>query len=111
MQNNFLEKIPVRNPDVSWRESRNGIVTVDMVNRGLFNRMAQVIFLAPKVSHIRLDAFGSFVWKQIDGERNLIEIGILVRDRFGEKAEPLYERLAEFFRQLKQNRFVSFRGE
>lgn len=106
MAENYLEQVPVRNPAFTWRENAQGIVTVDMVNKGFFNRIAQSVFLAPRVSHIRLDAFGSFVWKQIDGARNLIEIGELVRGEFGEAAEPLYERLAEYFRRLKENRFV-----
>ena len=63
----------------------------------------------PKVSHIKLDCFGSFVWKQIDGNRNLIEIGVMVKEEFGEKCEPLYERLAKYFEMLKNNKFVEFR--
>ncbi len=106
MPENYLERVPVRNPEFAWRENERGIVTVDVVNKGFFNRIAQNIFLTPKVSHIRLDTFGSFVWKQIDGTRNLIEIGELVREEFGEAAEPLYERLAGYFRILKDNRFV-----
>lgn len=109
MHKNYLEQVPVRNPQFHWKENEKGIVTVDMVNRGFFNRIAQSLFMAPKVSHIRLDAFGSFVWKQIDGERNLIEIGELVREEFQEKAEPLYERLAQYFHTLNERQFVSMK--
>lgn len=106
---NYLELIPQRNPGYSWKENEKGIVTVDMPHRGIFDKAAQHLFVTPAVSHIRLDALGSFIWKQIDGERDLVEIGRLVKAEFGEKAEPLYERLARYFETLKSNHFISYR--
>ena len=106
---NYLEQIPVRNPGFPWKENEQGIVTVDMVHRGFFQMLAQKLWVTPKVSHIKLDCFGSFVWKQIDGNRNLIEIGVMVKEEFGEKCEPLYERLAKYFEMLKNNKFVEFK--
>ena len=64
---NYLEQIPERNPKLTWKEDQSGIVILDMVHRGLFDKIAQGLFATPKVSHIRLEAFGSFIWKQIDG--------------------------------------------
>lgn len=106
---NYLEQIPVRNPDFSWKENQQGIVTVDMVHTGFFAMLARKLWVTPKVSHIKLDHFGSFVWKHIDGSRDLIQIGVLVKEEFGDKAEPLYERLSKYFDMLKSNRFVSFK--
>ena len=60
----------------------------------------------PKISYIHLDEFGSFVWRQIDGERDIIKIGEAVKEHFGEKAEPLYERLAQYFKILESYGFV-----
>lgn len=105
---NYLEQVPVRNPEFSWKENDQGIVTVDLVHKGFFDKLAQKLWVTPKVSHIKLDRFGSFVWMQIDGSRNLMEIGCLVREEFGDKAEPLYERLSKFMMTLKDNGFVTF---
>ena len=105
---NYLEKEPVRNPEFSWKEDGQGIVTVDMVHKGIFDKLAQKLWVTPKVSHVKLDRFGSFVWKQMDGNRNIIDIGVLVREEFADQAEPLYERLAEFVKMLRDNRFVTF---
>ena len=33
----------------------------------------------------------------------------MVKEEFGEKCEPLYERLAKYFEMLKNNKFVEFR--
>ena len=104
---NYLEKVPVRNPEFSWKEDGQGIVTVDMVHKGIFDKLAQKLWVTPKVSHVKLDRFGSFVWKQMDGNRNIIDIGVLVREEFADQAEPLY-RLAEFVKMLRDNRFVTF---
>ena len=62
---NYLEQIPVRNPGFPWKENEQGIVTVDMVHRGFFPMLAQKLWVTPKVSHIKLDCFGSFVWKPV----------------------------------------------
>ena len=107
-EQNYLEKVPVRNPEFSWKEDGQGIVTVDMVHKGIFDKLAQKLWVTPKVSHVKLDRFGSFVWKQMDGNRNIIDIGVLVREEFADQAEPLYERLAEFVKMLRDNRFVTF---
>ena len=105
---NYLEKVPVRNPEFSWKEDGQGIVTVYMVHKGICDKLAQKLWVTPKVSHVKLDRFGSFVWKQMDGNRNIIDIGVLVREEFADQAEPLYERLAEFVKMLRDNRFVTF---
>lgn len=106
---NYLELIPVKNPEFAWKENEKGTVTVDMVHKGFFAGLAQKLWVTPKVSHIKLDSLGSFVWKQIDGGRNIIEIGELVKHEFGDKAEPLYERLAGYMETLKKNGFIRWR--
>ena len=55
---NYLEQIPERNPKLTWKEDESGIVILDMVHQGLFDKIAQGLFATPKVSHIRLEAFG-----------------------------------------------------
>lgn len=105
---NYLERIPVRNPLLEWEADDNGIVTLEIENTGLYNRIAQKLFKKPRVSYIHLDATGSFVWPLIDGEKNIIELGQFVKEEFGDSAEPLYERLAKFFQILESYNFISF---
>ncbi len=102
---NYLEQIPMRPEEISWSTDEKGIVTLDIENTGVMNRIAQKLFHKPKVTHIHLDETGSFVWPLLDGEKNIIELGEIVKEHFGEKAEPLYPRLAKFFQVLD-----SFRG-
>lgn len=106
---NYLDKIPVRNPEIKWETDNNQTVTLFIENKGFFNRIAQKFFKKPKISQIHLDENGSFVWPLIDGERDITEIGRLVDEHFGEKAQPLYERLSKYFQILESYGFISFK--
>ena len=106
---NFLERVPVPNRLLNWQTTDDGKVELFVENTGLFNRIAQKLFGKPEITHVHLDTVGSFVWPLLDGERNIIGIGKLVKKHFGEKAEPLYERLAEFFRILDSYHFVEWK--
>lgn len=105
---NFMDFIPVCNPAYSWDADKKGIVTVHVVNQGLYNRIAQKIFQRPKVSHIALDKYGSFVWRQMDGIRNVYDIAQLVSEQFGKEAEPVVERLVKYIQILYQNKFIGY---
>ncbi|MBQ2675924.1 MAG: PqqD family protein [Clostridia bacterium] len=106
---NYLENIPVARADINWSKGDDDKVTLEIENKGVFNRIAQKLFKKPKISYIHLDEMGSFVWPVIDGERNIVEIGKLVDEHFGETAHPLYERLAKFFQILESYGFVSMK--
>ncbi len=106
---NFLERVPIPNSFLNWQTADDGKVELLVENTGLFNRLAQKLFGKPKITHVHLDTVGSFVWPLLDGERNIIEIGELMKEHFGEKAEPLYERLVEFFRILESYHFVEWK--
>lgn len=106
---NFMDYIPIRNLANTWEEDEEHIVTVHVVNKGFFNRVAQKLFKRPKISHIRLDKYGSFVWSKIDGERDLYELSRLVEAEFGKEAEPIVERLVKYFQILYQNKFILYK--
>ncbi len=101
-----MDLIPYYPASLNWSKDENGSVTLEQVNKGLFNKIAQKLFKKPRISYIHLDELGSFVWLQIDGERSLADIGIPVKERFGEKAEPLYEKLSKYFEILKSYGFI-----
>ena len=107
---NYLEKIPMCPAHIKWSADEKRIVTLDIENTGFMNRMAQKLFRKPKVSHIHLDEMGSFVWPLIDGEMNIIELGEAVKEHFGDKAEPLYERLAKYFQILDSYQFIEWKS-
>jgi hypothetical protein len=106
---NYLDKIPCRNENYKFSCDEKGIVTIEVENKGVFNRIAQKLLKKPKVSYVHFDEFGSFVWCATDGESDVFEIGKRVEERFGEKAHPLYERLSKFYMILESYGFVKFK--
>lgn len=108
-EENYLERIPVRPDWIEWSADENGIVTLDIENKGMMNRIAQKLLKKPEVSHIHLDEIGSFVWPLIDGEKNIADFGPYMEERFGEQAHPTYERLAKFFQILESYHFVEWK--
>ena len=103
---NYLDFVYTINSDLIWTLSESGEVIVEMENKGFTNRLAQKFFKRPSVSKITLEGMGSFIWTCIDGKRSVFEIGELVHDKFGEEAEPLYERLSVYMKHLDQVGFV-----
>ncbi len=103
---NYLERKPTRRKDIPWQQDEQGIVTLEIENSGFVNYLAQRLLKKPKVSYIHLDEMGSFIWKRLDGEQDLIAIGEKMRSAFGENCAPLYERLAEYIRILDSYHFL-----
>ena len=106
---NYLDKIPARINSINWNTDDSGAVTLEIENKGIFNRIAQKLFKKPKISYIHLEEVGSFVWPIIDGEKDIAEIGAMAKEHFGEKAEPLYPRLVKYFEILESYRFITFK--
>ncbi len=106
---NYLERIPARAEGLNWKANSEGMVTLEIQNTGWANRLAQVLLGRPKVSYIHLDELGSFVWPLMDGKTSITELGRLVDAAFGEKAHPLYERLAQYFRILDSYHFIEWK--
>ncbi len=104
---NYLEKVPKKAQHISW-SVKDDMVTLEIENKGVFNRIAQRLFKKPKISYVHLDEMGSFLWPQIDGKTNLIDLGKQVEIRFGDKAQPLYPRLAKYFQILDSYKFISW---
>ena len=106
---NYLEKKPICKNGLGWSKDENGSVTLEMENKGVANRIMQKLIKKPKISYIHLDEMGSFIWPLMDGEKNILEIGKLVEEHFGEKANPLYERLSQYFKTLEKYNFIEYK--
>ncbi len=105
---NYLDYIPVHSANFPWEVNKQGLVEIRVTNKGFYNWLAQKFFHKPRVSRISLEEYGSFIWQQIDGHKSIYDIGLLVREEFGEKAEPVFERLARYFRTLENTHYIRF---
>ncbi|MBO7289035.1 MAG: PqqD family protein [Clostridia bacterium] len=105
---NFLDFVPYHSPKITYCE-KDGIITIDMYHKGFYARIAQRIFHRPSVSHIKLDTYGSFVWKNINGQNTVGDIADIIKNEFGKDIEPLYNRLIEYMRILHNNKFICYK--
>ncbi|MBR4707878.1 MAG: PqqD family protein [Pseudobutyrivibrio sp.] len=106
-KDNYLDYVYSVNGDLTWTCNESGEVIIDMENKGITNRIAQKFFKRPKVSHITLEGMGSFIFTCIDGKRSVYEIGKLVKEKYGQEAEPLYERLSVYVKRLEELKFIT----
>ena len=106
---NLLELVPER--IVGSEKGEDGTVTIlaPRFHNRLLKRLIEPRLKRPHMM-IRLDEIGTAVWERIDGERSVGEIGVMLRERFGERIEPCHDRLAIFFTQLELSRFIRYRN-
>ena len=107
-QINYLDLIPKKNEALRWHTDLKKRVILEVENRGVFNTVAQKVFGKPRFTKVHLDDMGTFVWPLIDGEKTVEDIGKLVKEEFGEKAEPLYTRFVKYFQIMESYHFVVF---
>lgn len=104
-QINLLHLVPIQNSKCETRE--DGLV---VLLKPKFANTLLVKYLLPRMKQpyykINLDEIGSFFWLNCDGIKTVKEIAELHKDNFGEKVEPLYERIAHFITSLEKNRLL-----
>jgi hypothetical protein len=104
---NLWELIPVRK--FEFEKSENELVTILIPK---FTNKFLVQYLMPRLKYpfikIKLDEIGSAVWNEIDGKKKVGEIADILEKKFGEKIQPIEERLSKFFTQLKLHQFIDF---
>ena len=104
---NLLDLIPVRN--LEWVDNEQNLV---VLLKPKFSNRWLAKYILPRMKRpnyrISLDAFGSAVWNSCDGKNTVAEIGEKLKKEFGDRVEPVYERLALFFQQLERSRFIRF---
>lgn len=103
---NYLDFTPVHNEAYQYKVAEDGKVTIFVENKGFFNKIAQMFFKRPRISQIHLDDFGNFIWPYIDGKHTVLDISVVVKERFGDAAEPLYPRLVQYMNNLEMYGFI-----
>lgn len=104
-QRNLLEIKPVRN--LEWEIEPNGFVVL-LVPK--FRNKYLVKYILPHLHkphfRVKLDEYGSFIWKMIDGKTTVGEISEKLTVTYGENFDPNYERIGKFIASLAYNKFL-----
>lgn len=87
----------------NYEADKNGIVTILEKQEHKIQRVFRKLgFKIPEYKKVTLDEYGSYVFHQIDGSKTIREIGEKLEEKYGDKVQPLYERLFLFISQLNQ---------
>lgn len=60
-------------------------------------------FRIPQYKRMKLDTLGSFVFTRINGRLSVKALGELVEAEFGDKAQPIYQRLLTFLNYMSSH--------
>lgn len=105
---NHLELTPM--PLHNSETDESGIVTIIVPK---FKNSFAVKFVSPKLKtpdiKIKLDEFGSETWKNMDGKNSVGKIGEKLVSKFGERINPVNERLTRFLTMLYEQRMITYR--
>jgi hypothetical protein len=103
---NLLELTPEQR--VGWEAGENGNVVV-LVPKFYHPLLVKWIVPLLKYPHVRikLDALGSFVWKQCDGRTTVAEIADRMKGEFKDAAGSAEERIRTFLLMLEQSELIN----
>ena len=106
---NYFEAVPVRKEDRPWRLKKDGMVEIDMENKGFYHFIAQKLFKKPRVSHIALDEYGSVVWQNIDGKNSVMDIIHVMENSFPKEKDRMLDRVVTYMATLQSNGFITLK--
>ena len=107
---NYLDQVPVKNPEIEYETDENGQVTVFIEWKGFYHRIAQKFFHRPRVSDIKLDNYGSFVWLTINDCKDVHQLSLELDARFPDM-EKSVARLIKFLEIMHDNHLIRWKGE
>lgn len=90
--------------NIKYEVDEEGIVTVfEKQDHKIQKFFRKLKFKIPMYRKITFDEYSSEVFTLIDGVKTVKEIGESLEFKFGEKVEPLYERLLTFLNHIYLN--------
>lgn len=107
---NYLDFIPVKNPEIEYETDEDGMITVLIEWKGFYHKIAQRLFHRPRVSDIKLDKLGSFVWQAIDDEKDVHQLSKDLDAKFPDMEKSL-SRLIKYLEILHDNHLIYWKGE
>ncbi|MDR0927780.1 MAG: PqqD family protein [Ignavibacteria bacterium] len=103
---NLLELTPIHLLTHEYRADGEIDVLVPRFKHSVF----QKILPKHRSPYIKanLDELGTATWELIDGKRNVTEIAEMMVEKYGERIEPVHQRVSAFMQQMYRNKFISF---
>ncbi|MEG8947201.1 PqqD family protein [Rosettibacter firmus] len=105
---NYLDLIPYH--IASYETNEINLVTVLIPK---FSSEFAKKYIMPRLKtpfiKLKLDELGSAAWLEIDGNKKVIDIANNLSEKFGNKIQPVEERLTKFLNQLYEQKLITFK--
>jgi hypothetical protein len=106
---NFWELKPTRLE--KWETiSENKVVVLVPKFRNLLLKKWFLPRLSKSFVRVNLDEIGSTIWLHCDGATTVQTIAEELKKKFGDKIEPIEERLVKFFHQIERGDLISMKS-
>ncbi len=105
---NLLEMVPLLRPHLGVVESDEGKVTLLLPRTSWLERQSVRILKQPAWIKVHLDELGSIVVSHCNGKHTVFEIASALKEKFGEKVEPLHPRLSKYLEILEANGWLTW---
>jgi len=105
---NYLELTPVRNYEHVVEDS--GLISV-LVPKFDINWLDKIMskIIKSRFFKAKLDEFGTATWLEMDGTKSVQSVSEHLQKKFGEKINPVDERLTKFLSELYKYNFITFK--
>ena len=107
-ERNLLDLIPEKLCESEINEEGKVTILAPRFKSKLGRKIFEPI-VKKKYVKIHLDEVGTFVWNEIDGQKDIFELSKLLKKEFGEKVEPVYDRIGKFIAIMKVNGFIKLK--
>ncbi len=105
---NYLDLVPRRVVESEALDGGRVRLCMPRYRDALGSRLLQPLLKGEKrYIRVPLEARGSWIWDQVDGERNVGDIAVAFRQAFPEEAEPVDERVCQYVAALVANGFLA----
>ncbi|MFI5252702.1 MAG: PqqD family protein [Bacteroidota bacterium] len=101
-----MEIKPTRNLQFETRDEELVTLLVPKFQNKYFVRWVTPL-LKKKFFHVKLDAYGSFIWNQCNGNKSVEEISTMMKSKFGDDFDPAYSRIQKFIQMFLNDKFLT----
>ena len=102
---NLLDLKPMRSR--KWRRGDRVTIVVPKTRTMFGKHFCDALGIKPTYK-VNLDELGSAIWKMCDGKTTVRDIGKNLKKEFGERIEPVYDRLGTFIRIMRNEELIKF---
>nr|SFZ88779.1 FIG00906203: hypothetical protein [Loigolactobacillus rennini] len=92
-----------KNDAVQYRLKKGQVTIIRPQNHPIQNFFRKLHMRIPEKTYLDLDEYGSFVFKKINGRRNVYEIGQELAKKYQGADEYLYSRLLLYLQHIEVN--------